>query len=69
MSALDRNRCPFSSESAGQHTHTRIAVFLTDFSGNRSKLSQVRVMLAGDSLKDGVVAVVIAAYKNKGYAR
>ena len=53
---------------AGQHTYTRTAVFLTAFSGNESKLKQVRVLLAGDALKDGVVAVVVAAHKNKGYS-
>ena len=52
---------------AGQYTYTRTAAFLTAFSGQRSKLAQVRVLLVGESLKEGVVAFVIAAKRNKNY--
>jgi len=52
---------------AGRHTYTHTAVFLTVFTGQKSKLTQVRLLLAGDGLKKGVAVVVIAAFKNRGF--
>jgi len=54
------------SRYAGQHTYTRTAVFLTAFTGHKSNLEQVRVLLAKDGLKKGVIVVVIAASNTKG---
>jgi len=45
----------------------RTAVFLTVFTGQKSKLRQVQILLSGDGLKQGVAVVIVAAYKNKGF--
>ena len=52
---------------AGTRTYTRTAVFLSVFSGQRSKLRQVQALLGGDGLKKGVVVIVIAAKTNKNF--
>ncbi|HAB15772.1 MAG TPA: RHS repeat-associated core domain-containing protein [Verrucomicrobiota bacterium] len=40
---------------AGKHTHTRTAVFVTFFSGNRGKLSAVGRLMQRDSIQKGVI--------------
>lgn len=52
---------------AGQYTYTRVTLFLTAFTGQKSKLLQVRLLLQGDALKDGVIVFVVAAAKNKNF--
>jgi hypothetical protein len=52
---------------AAKHTYTHTAVFLTAFTGNRSKLKQVSRLLARDGLTEGVAVFVISAQKNKKY--
>jgi hypothetical protein len=42
-------------------------VFLTVFTGQKSKLRQVQILLSGDGLKQGVAVVIVAAYKNQGF--
>jgi RHS repeat-associated protein len=54
---------------ARQHSYTHTAVFLTVFSGNKSKLKKVQASLGGDGLKQGVVVVVIAARKNGNFEK
>jgi RHS repeat-associated protein len=52
---------------ARQGTYSRTAVFLTVFTGQKSKLQQVQMLLCGDGLKEGLAVVVVAAFKNKGF--
>jgi RHS repeat-associated protein len=52
---------------AAQGTYSRTAVFLTVFTGQKSKLREVQILLGGDGLKQGVAVVVVAAFKNKGF--
>jgi len=52
---------------AGTRTYTRTAVFLTVFTGQKKNLRQVAALLGGDGLRKGVVVIVVAAIKNKGF--
>jgi RHS repeat-associated protein len=52
---------------AGRHTYTHTAVFLTVFTGQKSKLRQVQILLGEDGLKKGVVVVIVAAKKNRAF--
>jgi len=52
---------------AGQHTYSHTAVFLTVFTGQKSKLRHVQILLGEDGLKKGVAVVIVAAKKNKAF--
>jgi len=52
---------------AGRHTHTRMAVFFTFFTGDRGKLSSVGRLLQRDGIQKGVIVVVFAVSRNRGF--
>jgi len=52
---------------AAEHTHTRMAVFMAFFSGDRGKLSSVGRLMMRDGVKKGVIVFVFAVSKNKGF--
>lgn len=52
---------------AANNAYSRTAVFLTVFTGQKSKVMQVRALLVGEGLRQGVAVVVVAAIKNKGF--
>jgi RHS repeat-associated protein len=52
---------------ASRNTLSHTAVFLTVFTGQKSKLMQVRALLELQGVERGTVVVVIAALKNKNF--
>jgi RHS repeat-associated protein len=52
---------------ANQRTYTRSVVFITVFSGERSKITKVNALLRKKGLEKGVMLFIFSAVKNKNY--
>jgi hypothetical protein len=52
---------------ASKHTYTRSVVFITVFSGERGKISQVSRLLRKKGLEKGVLLFIFYGVKNKNF--